>query len=743
MPSDKASPGERFQAPSAATWNRMVDAGNAYAEGRLEKPKVDPTKPLPTDLISVLNATCGNRRKGEVVKICDKAVTNITEEHKWLTGATTDARGCFAILKTAAIRDQVVTAQVSGVCMAWVQVNNESHNRASLVDGQVVLRSATTGQCEILYKDPGLGERFCVVRISQSCVSQAEQEDEIPRTTNCTGSCQWSWVSGAWVLVSNECSPTTSTTGEGTTPAPTTTSEPTTTTTGEPQADLCSCPTSTTTTTTADHCQCLKPLFCAANEGDCTFTSCSKETNELPFCGPTTTTTTTTGEPCDCNTTSTPSGDGNCQWYRDPSGVLRCLDCPPGCLDPPIDLENCQVFISPPVPPEPLAVAPPCSGSCTGGTLWYCIPEFGTWFPEPGSTCSRRCPEANDGRCLSPPPTLPCEECGKVFEPCVFVPFGDGTGSTTTTGEPTTTTTSVYDTSCGICYGSTTTSTTTTGSCEGTCRLKWSPINIWQIESRTCASDCGCATPGIDGELPCHVIEVPCVGSTTSTTTTTTGCGGNCIYTAYSTPGGLQWFAITNSCEDVPDCSCPVYPSVACGEPAEANQTCATACGTYPTTTTTTSTTSSTTSTTTTGEYICCDYGTEGAPLCSCIFVPVGETCISYTGFTDCSPTVPFDGTCPTCITPTTTTTSTSTTTTTTTTCDGPASCGEIGKTSCGENACEYAPELVGDTWVWTPFSPSCPEGGSCDVDPYCIAQPGLNSGNLLISCCCPTTTTS
>jgi hypothetical protein len=248
-----------------------------------------------------------------VLKICGAAITTVTDEHKWLAGATTDAEGCFAILKQPLAGGGIGPAQVSGVCMAWVQVNNESHNRAGLLDGQTVLRSATTGQCEILYKEPGIGERFCVVRIVQSCVDQDEADPEEVRTTNCTGSCQWTWTSGEWVLADNGCSPTT-TTGEGTT----TTVEPTTTTTGESSsADQCPCPASTTTTTTADHCQCLKPIFCAANEGECTFTSCSKDTNEAPECGPTTTTTTTTGEPCDCNTTTTPSGDGNCVWYRD------------------------------------------------------------------------------------------------------------------------------------------------------------------------------------------------------------------------------------------------------------------------------------------------------------------------------------------------------------------------------------------------------------------------------------------
>jgi len=513
---DKASPGERFKAPSASVWNNIIDASLAYQNRAAADQQAPIQQARPTDLIKVRNDSCGPRRGGEVLKICGAAITTVTDEHKWLAGATTDAEGCFAILKQPLAGGGIGPAQVSGVCMAWVQVNNEGHNRARLIDGQVVLRSATTGQCEILYKEPGIGERFCVVRIVQSCVDQDEAEPDEPRTTNCTGNCQWTWTSGDWVLADNGCSPTT-TTGEGTT----TTVEPTTTTTGEStSADQCPCPASTTTTTTADHCQCLKPIFCAANEGECTFTSCSKDTNELPDCGPTTTTTTTTGAPCDCNTSTTPSGDGNCRWYRDPNGVLQCIDCPDGCLEPPISLDNCEVFVSPPVPPPTVPPIPACSGSCSGGTVWYCIPAFGAWFPDAGSTCRNRCREANDGRCVSPPPTLPCIECGSVFEPCVFVPFDSGT--TTTTGEPTTTTTSIYDTTCGICYGSTTTSTTTTGSCEGTCRLKWSEFDIWQFQSKTCATECGCAVPGISGELPCHVIEVPCVAPTTTTTSTTT-----------------------------------------------------------------------------------------------------------------------------------------------------------------------------------------------------------------------------
>jgi hypothetical protein len=600
---DKASPGQPFKAPAASTWNAMVDAGEAFKMRQAADQSAPFPYDRPTDLIRVRNDSCGPRRAGEVLKICGSAITTVTDEHKWLTGATTDGRGCFAVLKEAAPLRSIVPAQVSGVCMAYVQVTNESHNRAAIVSGQVTLRSATTGQFEILYKPPGLGERLCVVVIHDSCVTAAATQPVASRQTNCEGSCQWSWVSGAWTLVSNECSPTTTTTGSPTSTTTTTSGGTTSTTTTAAPPDRCGCPTTTTTTTTADFCQCLKPTFCAANDGECTFTSCSKQINEPPECGPTTTTTTTTGPPCNCDTTTTPNPNGNCVWYRDPLGVLSCLNCPPGCLPPPITLDNCDIFVSPPVPQRPPTPPPQCSDRCNGGTLWYCLPGFG-WLPEAGAggyaPCSENCPEVNDGNCISPPPTMPCENCGSMLEACVFVP----NGSTTTTGDPatsTTTTTSVYDTSCGICYGSTTSSTTTTGQCEGTCIIKWSG-SVWQQQSKTCASGCGCYTPGFDGLLPCHVIEVPCIGTTTTTTSTTT-------------------------------------------------------------TTTTTTSTSTTTTTTGATEKLCCDYG-SGVANCICITAPTGSTCLGYAGVPNCVPTVPFDGTCPTCISPTTTTSTTSTTTT-------------------------------------------------------------------------------
>ena len=712
--SDKAGSGERFKAPSANTWNRMVEAADAYAEGRLQRPKADPAQPLPTDLIKVVNNTCGFRRRGEVVKICDKAIHEITEEYKWLCGATTDGRGCFAILKGPAAKGKPVSAQVSGVCLALVVVNNESHNRAALAAGEVVMRSATAGPCGILYKPPGLGEKLCVVVIHESCTTQAATTPAVTDSTNCTGSCQWSWVGGAWSLVSNACSPTT-TTGEPTTTTTSSgTSSTTTTTTAEPP-DRCGCPTTTTTTTTADHCQCLKPLFCASNEGDCTFTSCSKETNELPDCTTTTSTTTTTTTPCNCNTTTTPSGDGNCVWYRDSSGVLRCANCPPGCLPPPVTLGECDVFVSPPVPPVVTPPPPPCVQGCEGGSIWKCVPGHG-WVPEAGSggylACSRKCPDTSDGTCFSPPPSIPCEVCGSHYEPCVYLPIG-----TTTTGEPTTTTTSVYDTACGICYGSTTTSTTTTAQCEGNCRLKWSG-SAWIVQKKTCAASCGCLTPGISGELPCHVIEVPCTPTTTtttSTTTTTTTSPWSCCgpdFASCGVPGATY-------CVSGTTCPSGLYKCSGGNNFAD----CAGQCGD--------TTTTSTTTTTGATEKICCNFGSSGSPNCSCFTVPAGSTCSSQYGVPNCVPDSPFNGNCATCITPTTTTTTSTTTTTaeptTTTTCE--ACTGLIlGKVYW---QCKPGTGLGGiSTWqlVYNAGGSSlCPEGwseptGPCDTDCQCIS---------------------
>ena len=164
----KASPGSPFVPPPAVIWNNMVDAGRAWADGQLNNGAPTPNRPRATDLIRIKNDCGANRERGEILLISGKAITDLAEESIWLLGDTPTANGYFAILKQPIQSGEVGTAQVSGCCLAIVDMLDADHTRAKPSAGEYLLESSTDGPIEIIYS-PGLtGEQECVVRFGSS-----------------------------------------------------------------------------------------------------------------------------------------------------------------------------------------------------------------------------------------------------------------------------------------------------------------------------------------------------------------------------------------------------------------------------------------------------------------------------------------------------------------------------------------------------------------------------------------------
>lgn len=163
---DKASPGQPLRAPRAETWNGMVDAGNAYRAGRLNVGAPPPTRPRQTDLVRIKNNSGADRARGEILLIDGKAITDLTDEHIWLLGDEPTADGYFAILKEPIASGGVGVSQVSGCCLAMVDVSDTDHTRAKAAAGLYLLESSTDGPLEILYQPGTTGEVECVVRFA-------------------------------------------------------------------------------------------------------------------------------------------------------------------------------------------------------------------------------------------------------------------------------------------------------------------------------------------------------------------------------------------------------------------------------------------------------------------------------------------------------------------------------------------------------------------------------------------------
>ena len=165
---DKASPGQPFAAPRAETWNGMIDAGNAYRAGRLSSPTPPPTRPRETDIIKLKNNCGADRARGEILLIDGKAITDLSDESIWLIGDEPTADGYFGILKEPIENGDIGRVQVSGCCIALIDVGDADHTRARAVAAGYKLESADDGPIEILYAPAGTGELECVVRFGGS-----------------------------------------------------------------------------------------------------------------------------------------------------------------------------------------------------------------------------------------------------------------------------------------------------------------------------------------------------------------------------------------------------------------------------------------------------------------------------------------------------------------------------------------------------------------------------------------------
>jgi len=166
MTEGKAISGGDFYPPPAAIWNNMIDAGRAWADNRLNNGEGQPIRPRETDIIKLQNTSGASRRLGEVLKIEGKAITTVSDEHIWLLGVEPTADCYFGILKRPMLDDEIDQVQVSGCCMALVDIQDVDHRRADIVAGEYVLQSSDSGPIEILYAPESTGEQTCVVRFA-------------------------------------------------------------------------------------------------------------------------------------------------------------------------------------------------------------------------------------------------------------------------------------------------------------------------------------------------------------------------------------------------------------------------------------------------------------------------------------------------------------------------------------------------------------------------------------------------
>ena len=141
----------------------MVHAGQAWAQSQFGNGTPDRTRQRSTDCIVIKN-TCGaDRKAGDILKVDGNAINVITAEHIWLKGIEPTIYGTFGILREPLANGGVGVAQVSGVCMARVNITDAAHTHAYMAHANYVLQSSTGGPIRILHKESGTGIKDCPV----------------------------------------------------------------------------------------------------------------------------------------------------------------------------------------------------------------------------------------------------------------------------------------------------------------------------------------------------------------------------------------------------------------------------------------------------------------------------------------------------------------------------------------------------------------------------------------------------
>jgi hypothetical protein len=132
--------------------------------------------PINQNLIKVRNNSGADLARGSVVDISTNLLTSLTKydpHHLWFSGVEPDG-GHYAVLREAAKQTKIVNAQVTGVCIARVDVTDEDHTFAVPTEGETYFTSATEGEIQILDKvSSGTGIKECVVVLRCPSASEA------------------------------------------------------------------------------------------------------------------------------------------------------------------------------------------------------------------------------------------------------------------------------------------------------------------------------------------------------------------------------------------------------------------------------------------------------------------------------------------------------------------------------------------------------------------------------------------
>jgi hypothetical protein len=149
---------------SAGDYNDAVDAGQWFAQqqalGRGGSPLSVPVNPC---VVRVRNDSGGDLTSGSVVELGAATVT-LQRQYLWFSAAARSGNDPFCGVLLESIPDgKYGDCQISGVCMADIDVVDTDNTHARVVPGSTQLKGDFGGWCRIVYKPSGTGVKSCVV----------------------------------------------------------------------------------------------------------------------------------------------------------------------------------------------------------------------------------------------------------------------------------------------------------------------------------------------------------------------------------------------------------------------------------------------------------------------------------------------------------------------------------------------------------------------------------------------------
>lgn len=169
MPNDRATPG-REMVIHAETWNRLLECLADYEKNK-RKPKrnKDEPLPIPTDCIKVKNISGADRSEGQVLELGTFLLTTVKKTNPWFNADTVSHNGgkSYCLLKEPIKSNKFGIAQVSGVCVAKVDIQATTDRYAYVVNSSLNLKSGEAGQFKLIGPCTSTGVQTAVVGFAE------------------------------------------------------------------------------------------------------------------------------------------------------------------------------------------------------------------------------------------------------------------------------------------------------------------------------------------------------------------------------------------------------------------------------------------------------------------------------------------------------------------------------------------------------------------------------------------------